>query len=113
MTGDKWFAPFVYAAKEAGLINGVSEELFMPDQNITREDATVIFYRLLSLKGAERKKGADFKDFDAISDYAEDAVEYMAGSGIIKGSDGKFNPKNNLTRAEAVTLLSRVADLIK
>lgn len=112
--GEKaWFAPFVYAANEHGLINGVAENLFAPDENITREDATVILYRLLAKEGVAFDAKASFADSEFISDYARDAVAYLAADGIIKGSNGAFNPKNNLTRAEAVTLISRISAYIK
>jgi len=104
---------FVYAANEHGLINGVAENLFAPDENITREDATVILYRLLAKEGIAFDAKASFADSEFISDYARDAVAYLAADGIIKGSNGAFNPKNNLTRAEAVTLISRISAYIK
>ncbi len=112
--GEKaWFAPFVYAANEHGLINGVADNLFAPDENITREDATVILYRLLAKEGVAFDAKASFTDSEFISDYARDAVAYLAADGIIKGANGAFNPKNNLTRAEAVTLISRISAYIK
>lgn len=112
--GEKtWFAPFVYAATEHGLINGVADNLFAPDENITREDATVILYRLLAKEGVMFDAKASFADSEFISDYARDAVAYLAADGIIKGANGAFNPKNNLTRAEAVTLISRISAYIK
>ena len=42
----------------------------------------------------------------AISDYAKDAVSYLAGAGIINGYDnGNFAPTDNATRAESAVLI--------
>lgn len=113
VTQDKWFAPFVYSVADYGLINGVSDTSFAPNSNITREDATVILHRLLLKKGVEFEASAEFTDSAEISDYAKNAVLSLANGEIIKGADGRFNPKSNLTRAEAVTLLSRIYGYIK
>lgn len=113
VTGNMWFAPFVYAAKNYGLINGVSDTSFAPDESITREDAAVIFFRLLEKKGITYGAEAEFADEEEISGYAKNAVLSLAHGGIINGSDGKFNPKNNLTRAEAAALLSRISQVIE
>ncbi|KGR80131.1 S-layer homology domain-containing protein [Ureibacillus manganicus] len=47
----------------------------------------------------------EFTDASKISDYAKKSVDYLVGKGAIAGFDGKFNPKGELTRAEAVTIL--------
>lgn len=110
---EQWFAPFVYSAKENGLINGVSENLFAPHKNITREDAAVILKRVLEKSNVKYEGKAAFSDENEIADYAKDAVLSLAYGEIIRGADGKFNPKNNLTRAEAAALLCRISKIIK
>ena len=50
----------------------------------------------------------NFSDVADTASYAQ-AVNTLAALGVIKGyEDGSFKPDNNITRAEAVTLLSRV-----
>ena len=50
-----------------------------------------------------------FKDKAQISSYAKDSVEGVVERGYMSGySDGTFRPKNKITRAEAVSTLSRV-----
>ena len=56
---------------------------------------------------------AAFSDENEIADYAKDAVLSLAYGEIIRGADGKFNPKNNLTRAEAAALLCRISKIIE
>lgn len=63
---------------------------------------TAEFPSRLSPKAAERKT---FRDVPA-GYWAKDAIEILAGAGIIGGyPDGTFRPENTLTRAELCTLL--------
>ena len=75
--------------------------------SVTREDLAVILYRatLKKDKKYEARK-TDFTDKAEIADYAKEAVEFMAGAGIINGfEDGSFNPKAPATRAQAAVLI--------
>ena len=100
-----WFAPFVYAAKNAGLIKGVSEASFGSGSNITREDIAVILYRGAK-KGLPARVNREFKDYDSVSDYAREAVTALSRAGIINGdSNGCFNPKKSATRAECAKMV--------
>jgi len=110
---DKWFFPYVYAASSYGIINGISEDRFGPDEMITREDASVIIYRALSKKGVSFSANLAFNDNKQISDYAKEAVANLSGGEIIKGSGGLFRPKDTLSRAETVAMLRRISGYIK
>lgn len=37
--------------------------------------------------------------------WAEDAVKWCVGSGLIHGADGKLNPTTSITRAESATII--------
>lgn len=107
VSSDNWSATYIASAKANGLIKGVSENEFAPLSAVTREDIAVILYRatLLAGKTYETKK-ENFTDFDDVSDYAKEAVAYMAGTGIINGfEDGSFNPKSPATRAQTAKLI--------
>ena len=102
-----WAYKFIATAKKIGLMNGISDNEFAPLVAVTREDLAVILYRA-SLKNGKKydAKKSDFTDITNISDYAVEAVEYMAGAGIINGfEDGSFNPKAPATRAQAAVLI--------
>ena len=99
-----WYADYVYAASENGIVNG-SDGYFMPNDEITRQDAAIMIFRALKSRGRNVFGSKLFDDTDSIADYAKDAVSALAASGIINGSDGKFNPLNTTTRAEAATML--------
>ena len=102
-----WAVNFIASAKKAGIMKGVSETEFAPHSAVTREDLAVILYRatLKKDKKYETRK-TDFTDKDLISHYAKEAVEFMAGEGIINGfEDGSFKPKAPATRAQAAVLI--------
>ena len=109
-----WFAQSVCALSEANITNGYNSA-FVPNSNIKREDAAVILFRLLnhlSINTSGNK--LSFNDADSRSGYALSAVEKIAESGIITGDENlMFNPINNLTRAEAATIIHRAHILCK
>ena len=107
-----WFAPYVYALADKGIITGYEDKTFLPDKLITREDSAVIIYRTMLDASVNMDAEAEFSDSNAVSDYAKEAVKKLCGAGIINGSDGKFNPKSNLTRAEAAAIISRLLEKI-
>lgn len=104
---DAWYEKFVITAVNQGYVSGIGETVFGTGENISRQDAAAIVYRVI--KDIEREKTREYSEFaDAgtISDYAKEAVKCMYEYSIINGSDGNmFNPKNNLTRAEAAKMI--------
>ncbi len=75
---------------------------FYPVKDITREEAAVWMARALDLEPAE----ASFKDEDSIENKEMVGAAFQAG--LIEGfEDGRFGPKETLTRAQAATMLSR------
>ena len=49
---------------------------------------------------------AAFADADDISDYAREAVGFLAAAGIVKGDEqGRFNPKKSASRAECAKMV--------
>lgn len=108
---DAWYSEYIDRASANAIIYG-SDGKFFPNNNITRQDAALIVYRVLKLKNIPMQGGDDFVDQDEIADYAKDAVAHMSGIGIINGYEGKFMPSNNITRAEAATIIALAIDVI-
>lgn len=109
-SGD-WYCDSVIRLASAGIINGYNGS-FYPEGKITREDAAVIIERLLAVYGTSATGNSKFTDDSQIADYAKNSVAYLADIGVIKGYNNLFNPKNNLTRAEAATILCNILDKI-
>ncbi|EQK43958.1 hypothetical protein C672_2902 [[Clostridium] bifermentans ATCC 638] len=101
-----WYYNDVCIGAKAGYIKGYEDGTFRPNSPITREEASKILATVLNLKG-DGKLG--FTDSNKISDWAKDAVDALSDNGMISGyEDNTFRPNNNITRAESVSLLSRV-----
>ena len=50
----------------------------------------------------------DFADADTVPAYAQEAVRWAVGCGILKGDDSqRLNPESQLTRAQIAALLRR------
>jgi len=103
-----WAYDYVKNASGAGVVNGISDDEFGTELNITREDMAVMCLRAVKHKGisADTAKTLSFADEKQISDYAKEAVGIMSAMGIINGRENNsFCPKELLTRAEAAKVI--------
>ena len=101
---DKWYAQYVNAAYGEGVISGISEAEFGIGKEITREDMAVIIARLVNLNVAEA--AAEFADDSDISEYARESVYKLYAAGKIAGvGNGRFAPKEIVTRAQAAKII--------
>ncbi len=95
-------------------IQGYPDGSFRPNAKITRAEAAVIFYRLLTEQSRARYAAlsSGFSDVPFGSWYSR-AVSTLAAAGVLKGyPDGTFRPDASITRAEMAAILTRfsVAD---
>ncbi|MCD8181139.1 MAG: S-layer homology domain-containing protein [Firmicutes bacterium] len=104
---------------ELGILSGVSDTEFMPDSTITREAAAAALYRAAiwcdnsgRFSSLASDAAEQYEDYSEISDWARDAVNAFCGSGIMIGSDNKFNPKDNITIEQAILTISRACDYL-
>ncbi len=104
---DHWAQEYVAIAAAKGIIQGYNEKTFGPDENLTREQMAVIIARAAKWQAGEAS--TTFLDADQISEWAKEAVGAAVANGAIKGyEDNTFRPKNNITKAEAVTVILRI-----
>ena len=80
--------------------------------NITREQLVTMLYRYA---GSPKANGSldSFSDAASVSSYAVNAMQWAVANGIVNGSNGKLNPKNNATRAEVAAILMRFCEMSK
>lgn len=112
---DDWFYVYVASAKKAGIINGRSETLFSPDDNITRAEAVIMIHNVLKSKGCDFSgaESAEFADISVLDDITREKILQTASLGIIKGRNtNAFAPYDNLTRAEAAVIINRIIKYI-
>ncbi len=108
--GDTYYTNYLAAAKSLGITSGIGNNLFAPENDITRQDMFVLLYRALDVLGELPKTDdtislSNFIDTDEISDYAQTAIQMFVSNGIISGSDGALNPIGNSTRSQMVQVL--------
>ena len=109
-----WFYDGVVWAAENGIVAGMGEGKFAPNEKITREQIAAILYRYSEKSGMDVDKKADlsvFPDAAAISGWAGDALAWANASGYISGvAEGdtvSLRPKNDATRAQVASILMR------
>ncbi len=102
-----WWYPYVGAAYSKGIANGMGTS-FGAGMSITREDAVTFLGRAAEAKGKTLTVGSETGFDEDISGYALNYVIAMNDLKIVVGDEnGKFNPKNTTTRAEAAVLIDR------
>ena len=103
-----YYQKYIATAKKAGIVNGISENVFGVGKNITRQDLAVMVKNAAEVKGItlQGDKEISLKDKEEISDYAKSAVEGLIAAGVINGySDSTFKPGKSCTRAEAAKII--------
>ncbi len=109
--GNDWYSEYVKKAKELKFI----DDSFAPDVEITREDMAVIAVKAYEYKSKKvlSEKASDFSDANSISTDKASYINKAVNGGILKGmGDGTFSPKANTTRAQGVTVILRLMDIL-
>ena len=109
-------APYIEWAANNGIVKGVSDTSFLPDDNITREQMAAIICRYADYAGiklADDTPAVTFTDSAQISAYAAPSVTALQRAGIICGSqnaDGSYSycPRAYATREQACKVLSLI-----
>ncbi|MDY3927061.1 MAG: InlB B-repeat-containing protein, partial [Anaerotignum sp.] len=94
-------------------VQGYPDNTVGPERNITRAEATVIFFRLLndSVRAEYLDAENAFPDVN-MNDWFNLGVSTMENGGFVSGyDDGLFRPNANITRAELATIISNFDDL--
>lgn len=108
----------VLKASALGIIGGTGAGQFSPNAAVTREQLAVMLYNTLVKAGMQDEMSGDktiaFADSGKIASWAAEAVEKLAGAGIMQGADTKiglqFQPKASVTREQIFVLANRIAN---
>ena len=101
-----WFNAAVTFCKLRGIIDGDDKGYFNPYDAITREEMAKILCNALELDELETSANP-FEDDAEIAQWAKGYVNAVQAEGIMEGSNGSFNPRDNATRAEGAAVLVR------
>ena len=111
-----YYADAVAWAAANGIVNGVSETSFAPDDSITREQLAAILYRYASYKGYDVTASGSlnaYADAAQVSSYAAAAMQWANVEGLITGVTGTtLDPQGSATRAQVATILMRFCENI-
>ncbi|MBQ3180607.1 MAG: S-layer homology domain-containing protein [Firmicutes bacterium] len=109
-----WAAEYIGYLAERGLMQGEmtgGELTFNPGRNLTRAEFAVVAARYLELPEPEGIY-LPFADSHHIPEWAKDSVKAIYAAGIMGGEDVKgklfFYPRNNISRQEAMAVISRI-----
>ena len=110
---DAWYAIPVSWAYQQDVVHGMSETIFSPSTNITREQLAVIINNYISSKEIKLQNAENafsrIKDCWSVSPYAQYGVIMVCGTGLMNpDSQYNFNPRNNVTRADAAVVFMRL-----
>lgn len=105
----QWYAKAVAWASANDVVAGYEDGTFRPTRAVTREEFVQILYNYAKCKGYGLSASADlgkFPDSGQVSSWAETALGWANGNGLINGhDDGRLDPKGNTIRAQAASIL--------
>ena len=110
VTSGHWAVDAITWAAQNDIVAGIGGNLYDPDSNVTREQFAVMLYKYARFKGYDLTAAGDltqFPDAGSISSWAETALSWANGKGLINGNeDGTLAPGGTATRAQAASILA-------
>ena len=105
IAANAWYRDAVQYAYDNGLMTGVSDTEFAPEQTTTR---AMIVSMLARLEGVESANNAGFADVS--NEWYATAVNWAANVGVVNGyEDGTFKPNTAITREQLAAILMNYA----
>ena len=109
--GGAYYAEAVRWAASEKVVEGTTAETFAPDAAVTRAHVVTMLYRFAKAQDMDTTQGGmavrEFADFESVSSYALEAVDWAVNAGVLKGDNNRLLPQDNCTRAQIVTMLYR------
>lgn len=108
--GATYYTGYLAAAKRLGISNGIGNNMFAPDKEITRQEMFTLLCNALKIigrlpEGTSGKPLSAFADAGDIASWAKEAMTLLVERGTIEGYDGKLYPLSISTRAEMAQVL--------
>jgi len=116
---DDWYHRYVMTAYRHKIVEPDSKGMFYPNEPITRQD--IVYYASRAVKSAGFSLEQPplyilfkFDDYSEIHSYAQSAFAQLYYAGVINGvGANRLGPRNTATRAEAVTIIYRLINVIE
>ena len=110
VTSGHWAVDAITWAAQNDIVAGIGGGLYDPDSNVTREQFAVMLYKYARFKGYDLTAAGDltqFPDAGSISSWAETALSWANGKGLINGHEnGTIDPKGSTIRAQAASIMA-------
>lgn len=111
-TTNHWGKDIIDEMASRLVVEGVTENTFDPNREITRAEFAAIAVRAFGLQD-ETAKGQGFEDVASDAWYSE-YVNTASAYGLLKGyNDGSFKPSQHISRQEATAILARAIKLAR
>ena len=109
VAADDWYATAVNWAAANGIVNGISDDTFAPNDPITREQLAAMLMNYAQWKGQDTSARADLSGYsDAPSTWASEAVQWAVAEGLLAGvTDDELQPQGQATRAQVAAIMQR------
>lgn len=106
VTQKHWANKAISTLAKSNVINGYGDDSFRPDAKITRAELVTMVAKMYDLTDVDVEH-IPFKD--SKTHWAKISIAFAAEQGFIGGyPDKTFKPRNNITRAETVTVMNAV-----
>lgn len=108
-TAPDWSMDAIAWAQDTGVVAGMGDNTFAPNLKVTREQFAQMLYNYAKYKKCDLTKAGDltkFPDEGSISTWAETALSWANGNGLINGHEnGTLDPQGNTVRGQAASIL--------
>lgn len=106
-TKGHWAEAVIDALKQAGVVTGMGDGYFKPDQPISRAEIAAILARVMNMTSATTNTFSDTSN-----NWAKMYIEQLHNAGIINGTgNNQFKPNDNASRTEAVMMILRMLNV--
>ena len=106
------YALYIATAKKYGIAEGVGNNKFAPELQITREEMFTLLHRTLSkigeapFKSENGKTLSNFTDSDTVAAWAKEAIEALLQAGMVDGTgNDRLSPKLICDRATMAQMI--------
>ena len=111
---DEYYAA-VQWAYVCGIADGYTQQHFGPVAPVSRQQMAVMLYRTADAYGEieiyDKAILDDFKDADAVDDWAREAMAWAVGEGLLSGdAEGNLDPTATAKRAELAQILMNITN---
>lgn len=105
-----WSVDAIAWAQDTGVVAGMGDNQFAPNLKVTREQFAQMMYNYAKYKKYDLTKTGDlskFPDDSSVSDWAETAMSWANGNGLINGHEdsGLIDPAGNTIRGQAASII--------